>query len=118
MKKKALFISIAVIIIINIVLHLNILENQFVWDDRVYIQENLEMRSFENIPEAFTKSGTGNLYRPLRNVLYTLVYSLSELNPLGYHINAIFWHTLNSILVLLIIYSLFSSTFVSFLSSQ
>src|SRR3989304_1869994 len=95
-------ISIALICALTILLYSNTFFNGFVYDDYYFIRDNVHIRSLQSIPSFFTTPSAGDLYRPLRSVLYTVTYSLWGLNPIGYHLNAILLHTAISILVYLI----------------
>jgi len=117
LNKKFFIFSILFIIAANLIVYSNTFNNEFVWDDRVFIEENIQIRSFENIDDVFSKPALGNLYRPLRSVLYMVVYKFSGLNPIGYHLNALFWHTLISVLVFFITYLMFNKKFIALFSS-
>jgi hypothetical protein len=55
---------------------------QFVWDDEIYIQRNMSIRSLANIPKMFTQMSLQSAedkptsYRPIRNVFYAILYAI------------------------------------------
>src|SRR3989304_3996234 len=78
----------------------NILHAPFVFDDRMYIVENGEIRGLSGL---WPLSGT----RYVAYLSFALNYSLGGLDPFGYHLVNIVIHIFNSILV----YSLVALTF-------
>ncbi|MAG16392.1 hypothetical protein CMO88_05020 [Candidatus Woesearchaeota archaeon] len=109
MQQKLFFILI--VTLFSAVTYANSFTNDFVWDDKKFIQENIGIRSLNNIPVFFFDT-TDGLYRPLRTTLYAFTYSVWGDNKFGYHLNSLLWHTLNSILVLLILTRLTSHKFI------
>lgn len=110
------------------ILYANILPNPFVWDDNIFILQNLFIRDWKNIPllfqsEFFSKSPQekmfekGGYYRPLVMLLYTLEYPLWGENPFGYHLVSILLHVLNVFLVYHLIHLFFRDRTLSFISA-
>lgn len=83
-------------------IYANSFQNDFVFDDKVLITTNFEIRSFSNIPSFFESPSHANLYRPVRSSLYTIVYGIWGLNTFGYHLNSLIFHILNSFMVYLL----------------
>ncbi len=100
MKRK--YVNVGLIILLSLVSYINVFDNEFVWDDHIFILDNTDIKSFSNIP-LFFKEDVDGLYRPLRGAYYTVAYSIFRKNEFGYHLNAVFFHTLISILVFFII---------------
>ncbi len=109
MKLKTKHLHIILIIFLSCIIYSNTFFNPFVFDDKFFIVDNFEIRSLKKIPSYFSEPSVGNLYRPLRTVLYAFTFFFWKLNPLGYHLNAILLHTLISILVYLIIFETVSN---------
>ena len=109
-------LSVLLIALLSIIVYGNTFFNDFVWDDYVFILDKPEIKSFSNIPQFFL-SDTDGTYRPLRSVHYTLVYSIFKKNPFGYHLNALFFHIVISILVYLIILNLIDKRNIAFIAS-
>ena len=87
---------------INAISYGNIFSNEFVWDDHIFILDNSDIRSFSNTP-LFFSSDVDGLYRPLRTLYYTLIYSLAGKTEFLYHVNGLILHSIISILVFFII---------------
>jgi len=108
MKNK---IYIILIIAVSVFVYANSIRNGFTFDDKFIIQKNELIRSLNNIPAIFRSSywpkvqGEPNkgLYRPLAILTYALDYSIWKLNPAGYHIFNVLNHSLNGIVLFLII---------------
>ena len=103
MKFKTKHFHILLIVLFTFVIYSNTFFNGFVFDDQLFIVDNFEMRSLENIPSYFSEPSVGNLYRPVRSVLYSVTFFFWKLNPFGYHLNAILLHLLISVVVYLIL---------------
>jgi len=113
---KKIIIPILFIILLSLVSYFNVFKNEFVWDDHVFILDNADIRSFSNLPLFFTQD-TDGLYRPLRSLHYTFVYSIAGKNESLYHFNSIFLHTIISILVFLIIYNIVNKRNISLIAA-
>lgn len=108
------------VIILLIILALlgfsTVLHGQFLYDDRTLIVENFLIRSLKNIPTFFL-SGVArganvldtNLYRPIVNVIYTVLFSIAGLETFLYHIFNVAIHIVNSFLIFLFLRKLYFS---------
>lgn len=81
-----------------ILVYLNSLSNEFVFDDLGLIAKRQSIRNLWNIPTLLGFHGNA-AYRPLRTVSHALDYSLFGLNPAGYRTVNIALHIFNSALV-------------------
>ena len=108
----ALYSSI-LLIIITLAAYWNTLSNGFIWDDNSLIVENPAIRNLnlttlinffidKNVYQA-----VGEIYRPLTILSYALNYSISGLDPFGFHLTNLIIHTINSILVLFLLTRIF-----------
>ena len=109
---KTHIIVILLITFVSSIIYLNSIQNDFVFDDIILIKDNKSIRSFESITHNLR-----HMYRPIRDVSYTIDYKFSGLNPLGYHISNILYHTITSILVYLIVRLLNKNISVSLFAS-
>src|SRR5436309_85809 len=76
----------AIIIGLSLVAFANSLPGSFVWDDEIQVVKNWRIRSFGNLPSAFTSAfwsflGTEtesqtNFYRPVQTITYMLAYAV------------------------------------------
>lgn len=93
------------------------LNNGFVFDDKILVEENPLIKSGRLLPNVF-KSGIydywsgiqpyDRMYRPLQMLSYYLDYNLWGLNPAGFRLSNILLHLFNSILVFYFLASLFN----------
>ena len=67
------------------------------WDDAEYVLENKDVHSF-HLKALTTHFYAGN-FHPLTMLSYALDWKVFQANTMGYHIENIGWHFLNSILV-------------------
>ncbi|MBF0275861.1 MAG: glycosyltransferase family 39 protein [Nitrospinae bacterium] len=72
----------------------------FIWDDFPFIVNNESIHSLNNLWKAFYED-IALLYRPLRQVLFTVNYALFSENPFGYHLTGLTLH----ICITLILYA-------------
>jgi hypothetical protein len=62
------------------------LANGFVWDDAVYLKNNVTLRSFEGLARIWLEPGaTAYQYFPMVNTSFWVEYQLWQLEPAGYH---------------------------------
>ena len=85
---------------------MNTFKNSFIWDDKDLIVNNQYIRSLKFVPFMFSpqywvNSGvaTSGQYRPIREMISALDYSVWKLNPAGYHLTNLILHILNVILI-------------------
>jgi Flp pilus assembly protein TadD len=87
--------------------HANGLQNGFVWDDHVFVVENEGIRSFSYIgdhflrPDAYMGDRETQIWRPIRNVSYTLDYMIWGLTPAAFHLTNILLHAACCVLLFL-----------------
>jgi protein O-mannosyl-transferase len=100
-KKAIIFIF-----LIGFVVFFNMLSNGLVLDDNAQIIRNFNIRSLSLIPNLFVGQQVGlepmDYYRPLPFVFYALIYSVSGLNTLPYHLAQLLFHIGSSVLIFLI----------------
>lgn len=131
LNSRSKLFCLGLIIILGGTVYLNAIPNDFVWDDKSQIVENILIRNWYNLPLLF-QSGTfyspeekppDVFYRPIMFVSYMLNYSIFGLKSFGFHLFQIFFHLLNSILVFFILDRILSlahtklSRAISFLSA-
>jgi len=95
-------INIFLLIGIILATYFVIFSNEFVFDDTSFILGDvLNHKNLNNILKFFSLP-TGELYRPIRSIVYSLSYSIWGTNTFGYHLNSILFHIVCTILVYLI----------------
>ncbi|MDO8446812.1 MAG: tetratricopeptide repeat protein [Deltaproteobacteria bacterium] len=109
------------LIILTVFLYLPALWAPFEFDDRDRILDNPAIRNLSNIPAFFYSRELmpfgGEIYRPLSDTSFAIEYSVWGNNPRGYHLTNIFIHTINSILLYILLQQIFRSERVSFAAS-
>ena len=102
-----------IIFFLSFSVYFNSLSNDFHYDDSHHIVENPSIREIGNLPRFFTHtemfSGSpekGVMYRPVLMVTYALNYHFWGLDVTGYHIVNNLIHSLNAVLVFLIVSTL------------
>lgn len=88
-------------VLLTLLAYFPVLQNEFTnWDDAKVISENLHIRSL-NLPNLywmFTDIRTGN-WMPLTWLSFALDYLWGGLNPRAYHLDNLFLHAVNTLLV-------------------
>ena len=104
-----------VILIVSFAVYFNALFNEFVYDDLPSIIDNPWIKDIKYLPKIFSSQLAGfnagyatSYYRPLIHVIYMLDYAVFGLNPWGFHLVNILFHTGASILLFFITSKLLS----------
>jgi len=93
------------IVLLVILFHANGLLNGIAWDDIYYIERNAVIRSLSSwaghfaLPDDSVQGQTIPLWRPIRDLSYTLDYQLWMLRSFGYHLTNLLLHALNCLLL-------------------
>jgi len=109
--KKILYVVLPFLLlsILPWITYYNTLNNEFVFDDLILIQNNETTLSPKNINDITSTITEEEGYRPIRALSYAIDYHFSGLNPFSYHISNIVYHIINCFLVYLITLSLLSN---------
>ncbi len=96
-------VQLVIIVLITFLAYSNILQNDFLADDRAFILQWDLPRDIRNIPNLFISKtnppGLPQDYRPVRTTLLVLSYQLWGTNPVGYHFESMIIHLIITILV-------------------
>jgi len=123
-KKKHIFFSVFLIIILGFVVYGNSFHNDFFWDDKALIEDNRYVKDWSSISQTFTQDiGAGgdkkwNFYRPLQMVTYMGDYSLWKLNAKGYHLTNIVLHIFVALCIYWLMNVIFNNNFLSSLTGM
>jgi protein O-mannosyl-transferase len=99
-----------IVAVVTVLTFIPALSGQFTnWDDNEYVTENPYIRnaSMHGVADIFTTFYSAN-YHPLTSLTYMAEYAVCKLNPTLYHVDNLLLHTLNAVLLLLLIYILTS----------
>ncbi len=88
------------------------------WDDPAYLEHNdlIKGWSWQNLKGIATEVVTRN-YAPLTIFSFLVEHTIWGLNPAGYHVTNIVLHTINAVLVFLLVRRLTESTFVGWMTA-
>ena len=92
MKLSRNFWIVLALFLVVLLSYANAFRNEFAWDDEFFIVNNMHIQNFDEIPGFFAEPSTGDLYRPLRSVFYSIIYKIWQLNAFGYHLNGFLLH--------------------------
>jgi tetratricopeptide (TPR) repeat protein len=115
-------------IAIAIVVSINTLWNGFAADDSLQILRNEYVKSFSNLPRAFTTSiwsyatedinfAVSSYYRPFLNVLFTINYALFGQTAWGWHLVSVLLHAGVTFLVFAVISELTRRKWIALLTA-
>lgn len=90
--------AVALLGVLILLVYLNSIPNEFVFDDLGLIVKKTSIRDLSQIPTLLGFYG-GGAYRPIRTISHALDYALFGLNPAGYRTVNIALHIVNSALV-------------------
>ncbi len=96
LKKRFIWICLALILAVVAVVYLPSLDNSFVnWDDDVHLLNNLSVRSlsFDNLKAIFTEKVNGT-YIPLTTLSFAIEYHFFGYDPFVYHLTNLVLHLL------------------------
>ncbi|MBI4832027.1 MAG: tetratricopeptide repeat protein [Candidatus Lindowbacteria bacterium] len=112
MNHYKLALPVLLLVLAVAVSYANSLDVDFVYDDYAFVVNNTAIRTFTPLskfffsPEAFSQPASNHVYRPLASFTFALNYALNGLNPVGYHIVNLVFHTLNALLLLLLLWQI------------
>jgi tetratricopeptide (TPR) repeat protein len=99
----------AIIFLVTIALYCNALSGDFIWDDRGLIVDHATyLGDWKNLYEGFCKPFFGDTpyYRPLLMGSFIVDYQLWGTEPFGYHFTNLVLHSVNALLVYVLVFIL------------
>jgi hypothetical protein len=116
-RKKSLW----VVMLLAAAAYCNIFLNGYVLDDFSYIVDWPLIRNLINFPRFFIgfipPEGHADTYSPLKTLLHSLIYILSNKTPVGFHVVALLTHVVAVYAAYLIASFLTRNAFISFLTA-
>lgn len=104
-RHKNTIIAIAILLALSFCVYARAIGFDFLltWDDDVYITQNEAIKGFSlpNLVAAFSSYYVG-IYAPALIISYMLDYTLWGMNPAGFHLSNILFHSLNGIILFLL----------------
>lgn len=114
-------IQVAIILIATVLAYINILGNNFVWDDTGFIKQWELPRQITNLPKFFDGSapiGFEGVYRPIKIVILSLNLQIfGNNNALMFHLQGIIIHCLITVLTYFIVKKITGSQYLPFFVS-
>lgn len=104
-EQASAWIAAFLVALITFIVYLPALRNGFVnWDDHHYVLENPIMQSFDlQFLKWSLTAAVGALWHPLTLISLASDYAVFGLNQWGYHLTNIIFHTLNTVLVFILV---------------
>lgn len=102
-QRKFFFIGAAVIILAVFAAYSQAIQGGFIWDDEMYVTENLLLRSVDGLYRIWFEIGAHPQYYPLVLSGFWAQYQLWGLDPLGYHIVNVVIFSLSAVLLWLLL---------------
>ena len=87
------------LVLVVFVAYIPALRGQFIWDDDAHVTRNATLHSLAGLGRIWFQPGATQQYYPLMYSTFWMDYHLWGLNPAPYHLENIFLHVLNAILV-------------------
>jgi tetratricopeptide (TPR) repeat protein len=87
------------IVLLVIVAYLPALPGQFIWDDDFHVLKTAALRPLAGLWRIWFEPGATQQYYPLTYSSFWIDYHLWGLNPLPYHLENIFLHAIDALLV-------------------
>lgn len=107
-KSKPAIIFLLLVLAVGVT-YANAVNVDFTYDDYAFVYNNEAIRSFGPLskfllsPNAFAQPANDHVYRPLASFSFAVNYAVNGLEPSGYHIANLLFHTLNAFLVFLLL---------------
>jgi hypothetical protein len=109
--RRKLLLTFVIFIVLAYCIFANTFANEWTMDDLPVIVNNPDIQSLHGF-----LSNTRPL-RPLREITFMLDHAFFGLKPMGYHIQQIFWHSLNAFLIFTLVCRLNRDKVVAWISS-
>jgi tetratricopeptide (TPR) repeat protein len=93
----------ALLILLVVAAYLPALRAGFIWDDDAYVTQNPTLTDPHGLREIWFSTHKQSQYFPLVYTTFRLEHALWGFNPLGYHLVNVLLHSLNAVLVWLVL---------------
>ena len=93
------WLAAAVLIALVAFVYAPTLANGFIWDDDLYVQNNLAIRTPSGLRDVWTRLDAFPQYYPLVQTSFWIEYQLWELDPRGYHATNLALHAIATVLL-------------------
>lgn len=106
------FILALILMLVTVFTYFSVINGAFVYDDEFLLQKNSFLSSTNSILQIFKTSSTGgaglvdSFYRPVQILSYLFTTEFFGKEPIAYHLLNIFLHSLNGVLIFLLLLNL------------
>jgi protein O-mannosyl-transferase len=124
LSKTGIFL---LLFLVALVIYSGSINGEFLFDDKILITQNIYVKDLKYVPVLFTTDEylpavihaekTYNYYRPLQTLSFALNYRIWGLQPFGYHLTNILFHSIVAFLVFCLLARLFSDPPLALLSA-
>jgi protein O-mannosyl-transferase len=116
-------VSLLSIALLTFAVYGNTLTGEFLFDDPIFIRDNISLRSLANLPKFFfmdVGAGGGNnfgYYRPMQMIFYTVIYHFWGLAVQPYHLLNTFLHVMMVLSVYWMVKTLYDDILALFVTA-
>lgn len=113
-------LAFVLIVLISFGIYYQSLYGEFIWDDKdLILTHSGYLNDWENVFSVFTKPffGKSPTYRPLLIVSFIIDYQLWGMQPYGFHYTNVLLHTMNALLVYVLVFMLLKHTYLALFAS-
>ena len=89
----------ALLVAMTVVAYLPVTRCGYIWDDDMYVHQNVNLRSIGGLGRIWSTLGTTPQYYPLVFTSYWLEFRLWGLSPGGYHVVNVLLHAMGVVLL-------------------
>ena len=102
-SQKTLPLWAGLIVLITLLAYIPAMRGGYIWDDNAHITENAALHSVDGLKKIWFEPKVLPQYYPLVHTTFWVEYHLWQLHPFGYHVVNVLLHSLNAILLLLVL---------------
>lgn len=88
-----------IIVVVTFIVYIQSFHGGFIWDDQIFIVENRFLLNLEGLWSIWFTTELSHQYYPLVSTFFWIERHIFGLNPVGYHITNIAFHSINALLV-------------------
>lgn len=119
-RKKQKIILCLVLIALTFLFYSGSFKNDFVWDDKYFIVDDLSVHTFTDWQKVFYqnqgyfKDRGNNFYRPVYSLMNMLNYRMGGGTPLIFHVTNTLFHAASAVLVFMLLLLIFNNIYAAF----
>ncbi|MEE9543929.1 MAG: hypothetical protein V3V95_09145, partial [Thermodesulfobacteriota bacterium] len=102
-KVRRAYIEAFIILAVTCIFYSNVFGAAFIWDDALYITGNRFLYTLDGLKSIWLSRDVSHQYYPLVSTTFWLEWRLWGVNPAGYHVVNVVLHSINGILLWLVL---------------